>query len=289
MSISVSLNSTLFAISILKSNMDIINFLQYEFIQRALLAGSFIGVVCAILGVFLVLRKMSLIGDGLSHVSFGAIALGLFFGIYPFYVAVPVVVLGSLLILKISERAKVYGDAAIGIVSSIGIAGGVILASVSRGFNVDLLSYLFGNILSVNKMEVILSVALSVVVIVVILFFYWDLFAATLDEEYAKTIGVKVKSINALIALLTALAVVLSIKMVGVMLVSSLLILPAVTALQIAKKFSHALILSCCVALFSVLIGITTSFFLDLPAGATIIMVNAAVFAVTLVYRKIAK
>lgn len=123
--------------------MEIINFLQYAFIQKAFLAGSFIAVTCAALGMFLVLRKMSLISDGLSHVSFGAIAIGLFFGTYPYYIAVPIVMAASYLILKITEKAKVYGDAAIGIVSAVGISGGVIIASLSKGFNVDLLSYLF--------------------------------------------------------------------------------------------------------------------------------------------------
>ena len=114
--------------------MEIINFLQYSFIQKAFFAGSFVAIICSALGLFLVLRKMSLIGDGLSHVSFGAIALGLFFGIYPYYIAIPLVMIASIVILKISEKAKIYGDAAIGIVSAIGIAGGVILVSVSKGF-----------------------------------------------------------------------------------------------------------------------------------------------------------
>ncbi|MBA4319846.1 MAG: ABC transporter, partial [Flavobacterium sp.] len=134
--------------------MTIFHFLSYEFIQRAYFAGTFIAALCAMLGLILVLRKLSLIGDGLSHVSFGAIALGLFFGVYPFYLAIPIVILASYLILRLTEKAKIYGDAAIGIVSSIGIAGGVILASLSRGFNVDLFSYLFGNILAISNQEV---------------------------------------------------------------------------------------------------------------------------------------
>ena len=179
--------------------MEFINFLQYSFIQKAFFAGAFVAITCSALGLFLVLKKMSLIGDGLSHVSFGAIALALFLGFYPFYMAIPVVMLASLLILKISEKAKVYGDAAIGIVSAIGIAGGVILASVSKGFNVDLFSYLFGNILAISNIEVILSVILSLIVLLIIYFFYWDLFSATFDEEYAKTTGVKTNSINTII------------------------------------------------------------------------------------------
>ncbi|MDP3244225.1 MAG: metal ABC transporter permease [bacterium] len=268
--------------------MDLLNLLQYTFIQRAFLAGSFVALTCAALGTFLVLRKMSLIGDGLSHVSFGAIALGLFFGVYPFYVAVPVVMLGSLLILKISEKAKVYGDAAIGIVSAIGIAGGVILASLSRGFNVDLFSYLFGNILAISASETILSVALSFLVLLVLYLFYWDLFSATFDEEYAKTTGIKTNFINSLLTLLTAVTVVLSIKMVGIMLVSAFLILPAVTALQLARGFKTTMLVAAATALVSVVLGISFSFFLDLPAGATIVMLNAIFFALAFVYKKLA-
>lgn len=266
--------------------MDIINFLQYSFIQRAFFAGSLVAVVCSSLGMFLVLRKMSLIGDGLSHVSFGAIALGLFFGIYPFYVAVPLVMAASYLILIITEKAKVYGDAAIGIVSAIGIAGGVILASVSKGFNVDLFSYLFGNILSINTTEIVLSVLLSCVVLLVLYFYYWELFSATFDDEYAKTTGIKINFINALLGMLTAVAVVLSIKMVGVMLVSALLVLPSVTALQIARSFKTALVIAGAVALLSVLLGIVFSFFLDLPTGAMIVLINATFFMLSSAWRK---
>lgn len=266
--------------------MEILTFLQYSFIQKAFFAGSFVAIVCSALGLFLVLRKMSLIGDGLSHVSFGAIALGLFLGIYPFYIAVPLVMLSSILILKISEKAKIYGDAAIGIVSAVGIAGGVILASVSKGFNVDLFSYLFGNILAISTTEVILSVILSFVVLAVIYFFYWDLFSTTFDEEYAKTTGVKTNFINILLTLLTAVTVVLSVKMVGIMLVSALLILPAVTALQFAKGFKAAIFIGSFVSLLSVILGITFSFFLDLPTGATIVMINALFFSFAVLYKK---
>lgn len=275
----------LFGISII--DMDIISFLHYSFIQKAFFAGSFVAIVCSALGLFLILRKMSLIGDGLSHVSFGAIAIGLFFGFYPLYIAIPIVMIASLLILKISEKAHVYGDAAIGIVSAIGIAGGVILASVSKGFNVDLFSYLFGNILAISNTEVILSVFLSFIVLIIIYFFYWDLFSATFDEEYAKATGIQTNSINTLLTLLTAVTVVLSIKIVGIMLVSALLILPAVTALQLAKSFKTAILVGCGISIVSVLLGITCSFFLDIPTGATIVMVNALFFGITLLYKKI--
>ncbi len=261
-------------------------FFQYDFIQRAYLAGSFIAVLCAMLGLHLVLRKLSLIGDGLSHVSFGAIALGLFFGFYPFYVAIPVVIIGSYIILRLTERARVYGDAAIGIVSSIGIASGVILASLSKGFNVDLFSYLFGNILAISNQEIYLSLSLSIVVLLIILLFYNDLFSVTFDEEFAKITGVNTELINLVLTSLTAITVVLAIKVVGIMLVSALLILPAVTALQISKGFKGAMLISAVDAVISVLFGITLSFFLDLPAGATIVMINVVFFATALFYKR---
>lgn len=223
-----------------------------------------------------------MIGDGLSHVSFGAIALGLFFGFYPFYVAVPLVLIASYFILKLTEKAKMYGDAAIGIVSSLSIASGVILASLSKGFNTDLFSYLFGNILSISKQEVYLSLGMSLAVFLVVVLLYNDLFSATFDEEYARISGIKTERLHLILTSLTAITVVLAVKVVGIMLVSALLILPAVTALQVAKGFKTAMLTAISVSIISVLAGITASFFVDLPAGATIVMVNVAIFTVTL-------
>lgn len=264
---------------------EFVSFLQYGFIQKAFVAGAFVSVTCALLGTFLVLRKMSLIGDGLSHVSFGAVALGLFLGMTPIFVAVPIVVIASYFILLLSKKAKLYGDAAIGVVSALGIAIGVILASLSSGFNVDLFSFLFGNILAISSAEVVFSVALSFVVLGTLAFFYWDIFSATFDEEYAKTTGVRTDFIDVILAVLTALTVVLSIKVVGVMLVSALLILPAVSALQIARSFVGTLVLSGVFAFFSVLFGIFISFFLNLPAGATIVLFLGILFGFSFFFR----
>jgi zinc transport system permease protein len=269
--------------------MTILHFLNYGFIQRAYLAGTFIALLCAILGLFLVLRKLSLIGDGLSHVSFGAIALGLFFGYYPIVVAIPVVLIASYFILKLTEKAKIYGDAAIGIVSSLGIASGVILASLSKGFNIDLFSYLFGSILAISYQEVVLSIGLSVAVLVITILYYHELFSVTFDSEYAKITGIKIERINLILTFLTAITVVLAIRVVGIMLVSALLILPAVTALQVAKGFKSAMVIAGLAGIFSVLSGITLSFILDLPAGATIVMINILLFSVSLAVKTILK
>jgi zinc transport system permease protein len=258
--------------------MDFLSVLQFAFVQRAFLGGGVIAVLCAVLGLFLVLRKMSLIGDGLSHVSFGAVALGLLLNTSPLYVALPLVVLASLAILKLTEKARLYGDAAIGIVSALGIAGGVILASVSRGFNVDLFSYLFGNILSIGNQELVLAVVLSTMVIGVVAVFYNDLLAVTFDEEYARVSGIKTSRVNMLLMVLTAVTVVLAIRVVGIMLISALLILPAGTALQLARGFKGALVLSALAAVTAVMAGICASIVFDLPAGGAIVAVNLVFF-----------
>jgi len=268
--------------------MDFISVLQFGFVQRAFLGGCVIAVLCSVLGLFLVLRKMSLIGDGLSHVSFGAVALGLLANLAPLYAALPLVVLASLAILKLTEKARLYGDAAIGIVSALGIASGVVLASVSGGFNVDLFSYLFGNILAIGDEELVLAVALSAVVLVAVAVFYNDLLAVAFDDEHARISGVRTARINTLLMVLTAVTVVLAIRVVGIMLISALLILPASTALQLARGFKAALLLSALAAVAAVTAGICISIVLDLPAGGVIVGVNLVFFMAALGWHKAA-
>ncbi|GAM09614.1 manganese transport system membrane protein MntC [Geobacter sp. OR-1] len=262
--------------------MGITETLSYSFMQRALLAGSLIGVLCAVLGCFLVLRRLSLIGDGLAHVTFGSVALALFFKLYSaaaILVSLPVVMLCSLGILRLSERARMTGDTAIGIVSSLGIAAGVLLASLGGGFNVDLFSYLFGNILAISREEVLLAITLCGIVLVLVTFFYNDLMAMTFNEELARVSGVRTRGISAMLVLLTALTVVLAMKVVGIMLISALLILPSSAALQLAKGFRAALLLSAGLAVTGVITGIFASVGLNLPTGATIVLVNFGIFA----------
>lgn len=265
--------------------MDILEYLQYGFIQRALLCGSFIALLCSTLGVLLVLRRFSLIGDGLAHVTFGSVALGLFLRIYPLYISLPVVMLSSLGILKLTQRARLYGDAAIGVVSSVGIAGGVILASVAGGFNVDLFSYLFGNILAIGKEELYISIALSIAVMIIVFLYFHDIFSMTFDEEFARVSGISTERLNTTLVLLTAVTVVLSMNVVGILLISALLILPAVTALQLARGFKDAMLISACSALTSVAGGIFISLALNLPTGATIVLTNVVLFLAAFAFR----
>ncbi|MGZ3579608.1 MAG: metal ABC transporter permease [Syntrophales bacterium] len=269
--------------------MELTEFFRYGFLQRALIAGSFIGILCSTLGVFLVLRRFSLIGDGLAHATFGSVALALLLKMSPLYVSIPIVMICSVGILRLTDRARLYGDAAIGIVSSLGIAAGVMLSSIAGGFNIDLFSYLFGSILSISETEVFISIGLSVFVILMIIFYYNELMSITFDEDSAKASGIKTESINTMFVLLTAVTVVLSMKVVGIMLISALLIFPTVTALQIARSFKAVMLIASLSAMISVVSGIVVSFSLDLPTGATIVLINFIFFLTGLTYRKIIK
>lgn len=263
--------------------------LSYGFMVRALAGGVLIGCLCAVLGVFLVLRRLSLIGDGLAHVTFGSVAVALLCRVSPLYVtvaSVPLVLLASLGILKLSERARLFGDAAIGIVSAAGIAGGVILASVAGGFNIDLFSYLFGNILSISMPDLVTAAILFVIVLAVVLLFYQELFAITFDEELARSSGVRVERFNALLVLLTGVTVVLAMKVVGIMLISALLILPAATALQLTCGFRGTLLASCGSSVVAVIGGIFSSLFFNLPTGATIVALSLVQFLLAMSFRR---
>ncbi len=267
----------------------ILSLWQYSFIQRAVITGTFVGMLCAVLGLFLVLRKYSLIGDGLAHTSFAGVALGLCLGIFPLYASLPVAIIGSLVILYLSTRANVYGDTAIGIISAVGISSAVMLSSLSRGFNVDLMSYLFGNILAVRTTEMWASIILAICSLIGLALLYHDLFALTFDETYAKSLGIKTAQLNILFFILTAIVVVLAIQVVGVMLVSALLILPATTALQLAKGFQQAIVIAIAVSTCSIVFGIALSFARDLPTGATIVLLNFALFVLAWLTRTVTK
>lgn len=269
--------------------MSIIELLSYGFVQRAIVAGVFIAVLCSLLGVFLVLRGFSLMGDGLAHVTFGSIAVGLLLKVYPPYVAIPITMLNGYGMLKLIERTKLSGDAVIGIFSSAGLSIGVLIASLAGGFNVDLFSYLFGNILAITREDVIISIVLSFVVIFVVVIFYEQLISVSFDIELAKVSGIKTEMINKILILLTALTVVLSMRVVGIMLVSSFMILPNVSALNLAKSFKSTIVYSCGISISSVLIGILISFTFNLPTGATIVLFNLLIFFAIILTKKVLK
>lgn len=270
--------------------MNLLEILSYSFIQRALLAGTLIALLCSVLGVFLVLRRLSLIGDGLAHVTFGGTAVALALKMYSalsLLVTMPIVLLASLGILKLTEKGRLSGDAAIGLVSALGISVGIILASVGGGYNVDLLSYLFGNILSISREEVIIAALLCVGVILLLTLYYNELFAIAFSSELAQASGIRTSKINAILVLLTALTVVLAMKLVGVMLISAMLIVPAASALQLARGFKVCIFIAAVQGCSSVIIGVIISVLSNLPASATIVMVNLLLFSAAFVTRRI--
>ena len=255
-------------------------FLSYGFVQRGLLAGSLVAVICAILGVFLVLKRLSLIGDGLSHVCLSGVALGLLTQTSPLYMSVPVVLVASLGILKMMDKVKIYGDAAIGIVSAAGLAAGILITALAGGFNADLFGFLFGSILTVGRSEVLGCAVLLAALGLFLLFYYRDLMTASFDEAFARTRGIAVKRLNAVLIVFTSLAVVLAFKVVGIFLISALIIVPPVAALLLARTFKQVLCWACGLALLSVWSGVYLSFVFNIPSGATIILVNLLLLAV---------
>ncbi len=262
-------------------------FLSYGFVQRGLLAGSLAAVICAVLGVFLVLKRLSLIGDGLSHVCLTGVAAALLMGASPVYVSIPVVMASSLGILKLTEKFRIYGDAAIGIISAAGLAVGIFITSLAGGFNTDLFGYLFGSILTVGTDEVILCAVLLAILLFFVIGFYRDLVSASFDAPFAHTRGINVRAVNLTLTLITSAAVVLAFKVVGIFLISALLIIPPVSALMLARTFKQVLYWAAGLALAAVWVGVYLSFVFDIPSGATIILVNLFILACSYAYSRI--
>jgi zinc transport system permease protein len=254
--------------------------LAYAFLQRALAAGLFVALACAVLGVFLILRKDAMIGHGLSHITFAGVALGLLLRTTPLFVAFGFSVLASLGIMKLKDRAGLYGDTAIAIVSSGGLALGIILATLSRNSGVALLNYLFGEILAIEPLEVALSIALAAAVVAVIAVNYRKLMFLTFDRESAQVAGIRVRRLDTLITVLTSVTIVLGMKVVGILLVSALLVIPAAAGLMRASSFKRAVLLAGAVATASVALGLLSAFALDLPASGMIVAVSLIFFGI---------
>lgn len=252
--------------------------LSYEFIQRAFVGGVLVSLCAALLGVSLVLKRYSMIGDGLSHVSFGAIAIAMALGVAPIKFSIPVVIIAAFFLMRIAENGKMQSDAAIAVVASSALAIGVIVTSLTTGLNTDVNSYMFGSILAMSKEDVVMSVILSIVVLIVFVSCYHRIFAVTFDESFSKATGVKVNFYNTLISIFTAVTVVLGIKMMGAMLISSLIIFPALTSMRLFKSFISVTICSAVLAVINFIIGLMASYMLSIPAGASIVVANLAMF-----------
>jgi zinc transport system permease protein len=261
-------------------------FFLYGFLQRALLAGVFIAIACALLGIFLILRRDAMIGHGLAHVTFAGVALGLFLNVMPLAAALFVAVAASLIIMKLKVKAGLHGDTVIAIFSSVGFALGILLVTLSQSFNVDLFSYLFGEILAIETSEVVFSIVLAFIVVLLVVVNYHKFMYMTFDRESAKAAGVKVDRLDGLLTVLTAVTVVLGMKVVGILLVSALVVIPAAASLQIASSFKQAIILSACISVISVVMGLVLAFLLDLPASGSIVLVSFLAFGILFVFKR---
>lgn len=253
---------------------------SYPFMQRAFLVGILVSLCASLLGVSLVLKRYSMIGDGLSHVGFGALAVASALHMAPLAVAVPVVVLAAFILLRLSDSGKLKGDAAIAMISTGALAVGVMVVSVTTGMNSDLNSYMFGSILAMSKSDVVLSAVLSVIVLVLYLFFYDKIFAVTFDTVFARATGIRTGLYNMLLAVLTAVTVVLGMRMMGALLISSLIIFPALTAMRVCKHYRSVILCAVAVSVISFVLGMTVSFLLATPAGASIVIVDIAMYLI---------
>lgn len=250
----------------------------YPFIQRAVIVGVLVSFCAALLGVSLVLKKYSMIGDGLSHVGFGALALAMALNLAPLEVAIPVVVAAAFLLLRISENSKIKGDAAIALISTSALALGVIIIAMTTGMTTDVCNYMFGSILSMSENDVKLSIVISILVIVMYLLFYNKIFAITFDESFAQATGINTRRYNSLIAFLTAVTIVLGMRMMGALLISSLIVFPALTSMRLFRSFKGVVISSTIISVTCFVAGIIMSYICATPTGASIVSVNLLLF-----------
>ena len=251
---------------------------SYSFILRALIVGVLVSLCASLLGVSLVLKRYSMIGDGLSHVGFGAIAVATAFNWAPMEFTIPVVIIAAFLLLRLSENSSIKGDSAIAIISTCALAFGILVASMTTGMNTDINSYLFGSILAMTLNDVLLSVVLSAVVIVLFVLFYNKIFAVTFDETFSNATGIRANVYNMLIAILTAITIVLGMRMMGALLISSLIIFPALTSMRVCKHFKTVVIVSAVISIICFLLGLIISYFFSTPTGATVVVINIGIF-----------
>lgn len=251
---------------------------SFSFILRALTVGMLVALCSALLGVSLVLKRYSMIGDGLSHVGFGSLSLAMALNLAPLQVSIPVVIAAAFLLLRISENSRIRGDAAIALIASSSIAIGVVITSLSSGMNADVYNFLFGSILAMSREDVLISVILSVIVLLLFVYFYHRIFAVTFDENFAKATGTKVGFYNMMIALLTAVTIVVGMRIMGSLLISSLIIFPALSSMRLFHSFRGVIITSAIISMVCFFAGITASYAFDTPAGASIVIVNLIVF-----------
>ena len=263
--------------------------LSYPFMVRALFGGMLVSLCASLLGVILVLKRYSMIGDGLSHVSFGALSIALAMGWSPLKVSIPVVVLAAFFLLRITENSRIKSDAAIAMISASSLAIGIIVTSLTTGMTTDVSSYMFGSILAMTKEDVALSAVLCIIVLGLFVLCYNQVFAVTFDENFAKATGVNVGAYNMLISVLTAVTIVLGMRMMGAMLISSLVIFPCLTSMRVFKSFTSVVISSGILSLVCFLLGMMASYQFSTPAGASVVVVNLIAFGLFSMWQVLGK
>jgi zinc transport system permease protein len=264
-----------------------LEFLQYDFILRAFQAGIIIAVIAPTIGIFLVLKRYSLIADTLSHVSLAGIAIGLILKINPIMTAMATTVLASLGIEKLRSSKKIYGESALSIFLSGSLALAIVLLGLGKNINANLFNYLFGSILTITQNDILIISILGIFIFLMIYLNYKALIFSTFDEEVAKTSGVKVNRLNQMLIILSALAISISIPIVGVLLIASLIVIPVVTALQLKKNFTQTLLFAIFFSVLSVIFGIILSFYLNTATGGTIVLLMLAIFLSVFSYKNI--
>ena len=258
---------------------ELLNMFSYHFMQRALIVGVLVSLCAAVLGVSLVLKRYSMIGDGLSHVGFGALAIASAFNLAPLAVAVPVVIIAAVLLLRLSRDGKIKGDAAIAMISSASLAIGVITVSLTTGMNTEVSSYMFGSVLSLSRGDAVLSAILSAAVLTLFVLFYPRLFAVTFDETFARATGTRTDVYNTLLAVLTAVTVVLGMRMMGALLISSLIIFPALSAMRVCRSFKKVIVCAALISIACFVLGLSASYLFETPTGASVVVADLAAFA----------
>lgn len=260
----------------------VLEILSYAFMQRALVAGVAVALLCAVVGMFLVLRRHALFGDAVAHSSFGGIAAGLLLGIYPLWTAYAVSLASALAITRVRQKFDIPADASVAVLLSAGIASGLVMISLSGGFTVDIFSYLFGSILLVGIGDVATVVALAAGILLVVALLYRQLAYSTFNEEQAKVSGLPVERLNYLLIVMAGVTVVTAIQLVGILLISALFVIPNVTAMMYGRGFRQTMGLSMAFSSASVAGGIMASYALDIAPAGTIVLFATALFAATI-------
>lgn len=263
-----------------------VNIFQYGFIIRGFEVGIIIAAIAPLIGIFLVLRRYSLIADSLSHVSLAGVALGLLLKINPLITAILASVISSVFIERLRLSKKVFGESALSIFLSGSLALAIVLISLAHGFSVDLFYYLFGSIVTVKQSDVFIILVLGLIVLLMVIAFYKELLFITFDEEAAKVSGIPTRFINTLLIILAALTVSLAIPIVGILLISALVVIPVVSALQLKKGFLQTIFYAEIFSICSVISGIIVSFYFNLPAGGAIVLITLLIFILTLFYKR---